>query len=72
MLMTCESCLYREFSAVSARSYIDEKSFPFSSISTRCHSLVPMKVIVFAWRISLDRLITQNNHDFRGLDAPSL
>nr|GEU49936.1 zinc finger, CCHC-type [Tanacetum cinerariifolium] len=44
-----------EFSVRSARSYIDDALLPTVGAPTRWVSVVPIKINVFAWRVSLDR-----------------
>ncbi|GJZ89142.1 RNA-directed DNA polymerase, eukaryota [Tanacetum coccineum] len=61
-----------EFSVRSARSYIDDALFPTVGAPTRWVSVVPIKINVFAWRVSLDRLPTRINLSLRGIDIPSI
>nr|GFC46335.1 RNA-directed DNA polymerase, eukaryota [Tanacetum cinerariifolium] len=61
-----------EFSVRSARSYIDDALLPTVGARTRWVSVVPIKINVFAWRVSLDRLPTRINLSLRGIDIPSI
>ncbi|GJY98419.1 RNA-directed DNA polymerase, eukaryota, reverse transcriptase zinc-binding domain protein [Tanacetum coccineum] len=61
-----------EFSIKSARSYIDDYLLPIVGPPTRWVNVVPIKINIFAWRISLDRLPTRFNLSFRGIDASSI
>ncbi|GJU07587.1 RNA-directed DNA polymerase, eukaryota [Tanacetum coccineum] len=61
-----------EFSVKSTRSYIDDYLFPIVGPPTRWVNAVPIKINIFAWRISLDRLPTRFNLSFRGIDVSSI
>ncbi|GKC61754.1 RNA-directed DNA polymerase, eukaryota, reverse transcriptase zinc-binding domain protein [Tanacetum coccineum] len=61
-----------EFSVKSARSYIDDYLLPIVGPPTRWVNVVPIKINIFAWRISLDRLPTRFNLSFRGIDVSSI
>ncbi|GJV46146.1 RNA-directed DNA polymerase, eukaryota [Tanacetum coccineum] len=61
-----------EFSVRSARSYIDDALLPTVGAPTRWVSVVPIRINVFAWRVSLDRLPTRINLSLRGIDIPSI
>nr|GEU35089.1 RNA-directed DNA polymerase, eukaryota [Tanacetum cinerariifolium] len=61
-----------EFSVRSARSYIDDALLPTISAPTRWVSVVPIKINIFAWRVSLDRLPTQINLSLCGIDISSI
>ncbi|GKA96271.1 RNA-directed DNA polymerase, eukaryota [Tanacetum coccineum] len=59
----------RSFTVGSARVYIDKKLLISGSDSTRWCKVVPLKVNILAWRISLDKLPTRMNLDVRGFDV---
>nr|GEY02190.1 RNA-directed DNA polymerase, eukaryota [Tanacetum cinerariifolium] len=61
-----------EFSVKSARSYIDDYLLPIVGPPTRWVNVVPIKINIFAGRISLDRLPTRFNLSFRGIDVSSI
>nr|GEY17621.1 RNA-directed DNA polymerase, eukaryota, nucleotide-binding alpha-beta plait domain protein [Tanacetum cinerariifolium] len=54
------------------RSELDDLFLPSSAVATRWVNLVPIKVNIFAWRVSLDRLMTRGNLISKGvtLDSP--
>nr|GEX90851.1 RNA-directed DNA polymerase, eukaryota [Tanacetum cinerariifolium] len=57
-----------EFSVRSTCSYTDDALLPTVGAPTRWVSVVPIKINVFAWRVSLDRLPTRINLSLRGID----
>ncbi|GJR59356.1 RNA-directed DNA polymerase, eukaryota [Tanacetum coccineum] len=61
-----------EFSVKSTRSYIDDYLLPTVGPPMRWVNVVPIKINIFAWRISLDRLPTRFNLSFRGIDVSSI
>lgn len=61
-----------DYMVSSARSYIDEKTLLVSNSTTRWIKEFPIKINVFAWRLSLDKLPTMVILYRRGLDLPSL
>ncbi|GKE21387.1 RNA-directed DNA polymerase, eukaryota [Tanacetum coccineum] len=61
-----------EFSAKSARVFIDDSLLPKANAATRWIKVVPIKINVFAWRVSLDKLPTRLNLSLRGVDIPSI
>ncbi|GKC95059.1 RNA-directed DNA polymerase, eukaryota, reverse transcriptase zinc-binding domain protein [Tanacetum coccineum] len=60
------------FSIASARKHIDEHILNGCPVSTRWSRCVPIKVIVFIWRLRLDKLPTLMNMDRKGIDVDSL
>nr|GEZ59331.1 RNA-directed DNA polymerase, eukaryota [Tanacetum cinerariifolium] len=54
------------------RSELDDLFLPSSAMATRWVNLVPIKVNIFTWRVSIDRLPTRGNLISRGvtLDSP--
>nr|GEU48000.1 RNA-directed DNA polymerase, eukaryota [Tanacetum cinerariifolium] len=54
------------------RSALDELFLPSSDVATRWVKFVPIKVNIFAWRVSLDCLLTRGNLISRGviMDSP--
>lgn len=61
-----------DFTVVSVRYFIDEKTIHSTSLETKWNKLVPIKFNVFAWRLDLDKLMTRGNLLSRGLDVPCL
>nr|GEW59915.1 feruloyl CoA ortho-hydroxylase 1 [Tanacetum cinerariifolium] len=60
------------FSVASARKYIDEHILIGGFTTTRWLKCVPIKVNIFMWRLSLDKLGTLENMDRKGSDVASL
>ncbi|GJY32108.1 RNA-directed DNA polymerase, eukaryota [Tanacetum coccineum] len=60
------------FSVKSARAFIDNIFLPHVGAPTRWVSVVPIKINIFAWRLSLDKLPMRLNLSFRGIDIPSI
>ncbi|GJX76532.1 RNA-directed DNA polymerase, eukaryota [Tanacetum coccineum] len=60
------------FNVASARIHIDEHTLVGGFTSTRWTRCVPIKVNVFMWRLSLDKLPTLVNLDRKGIDVASL
>ncbi|GJW09363.1 RNA-directed DNA polymerase, eukaryota [Tanacetum coccineum] len=60
------------FSVKSAREFIDESFLPKSDTSTRWVKYIPIKINIFAWRVSLDKLPSRLNLSLRGLDILSI
>ncbi|GKB47787.1 RNA-directed DNA polymerase, eukaryota, reverse transcriptase zinc-binding domain protein, partial [Tanacetum coccineum] len=60
------------FSVKSARAFIDNIFLPHVGAPTRWVSVVPIKINIFAWRLSLDKLPTRLNLSLRGIDIPSI
>ncbi|KAL4583690.1 hypothetical protein LXL04_008273 [Taraxacum kok-saghyz] len=60
------------YTVASGRAMIELKVLAMESVATRCSRLVPAKVNVFAWRLSLNRLPTMVNLDNRGIDVGSV
>ena len=60
------------FSVASARQYIDDVLCAWESAPTRWINLVPIKVNVLAWRLSLNKLPTRHNISLRGMDIQSI
>ncbi|GJY15773.1 RNA-directed DNA polymerase, eukaryota [Tanacetum coccineum] len=54
------------------RLHIDSCMLPSCSPCTSWSKILPRKVNIFAWHLSLDRLPTQLNLSLRGLDIPSI
>nr|GEV07017.1 RNA-directed DNA polymerase, eukaryota [Tanacetum cinerariifolium] len=52
--------------------FLDEVFLPNDAIPTRWIKSIPIKVNVFAWKVSLDRLPTGSNLSRRGVVVPSL
>nr|GEU92005.1 RNA-directed DNA polymerase, eukaryota [Tanacetum cinerariifolium]GEW37797.1 RNA-directed DNA polymerase, eukaryota [Tanacetum cinerariifolium] len=61
-----------EFSVKSARSYINDYLFSIVGRPTRWLNVIPTKINIFAWRISLDRLPLRFNLSLRGIDVSSI
>ena len=60
------------FSVASARKYVDEHILQGGLSSTRWNKSVPIKVNVFRWRLSMNKLPTMVNLDRKGIDVGSL
>nr|GEU45038.1 RNA-directed DNA polymerase, eukaryota, reverse transcriptase zinc-binding domain protein [Tanacetum cinerariifolium] len=56
------------FSVASARNHIDALTLDVSSTVTRWNKAIPIKINVFLWRLSLNKLATRINLDRRGID----
>nr|GEY81315.1 RNA-directed DNA polymerase, eukaryota [Tanacetum cinerariifolium] len=52
------------------RNLLDEFFLPKSESSTRWIKSIPIKVNIFAWRVSIDRLATWHNLVCRGVSVP--
>ncbi|GJS81955.1 RNA-directed DNA polymerase, eukaryota [Tanacetum coccineum] len=61
-----------DFSVKSTREFIDDSMLPKTDVPTRWVKSIPIKINIFAWRISLDKLSTRLNLSLRGLDIPSI
>ncbi|GJV34727.1 retrovirus-related pol polyprotein from transposon TNT 1-94 [Tanacetum coccineum] len=61
-----------EFSVKTARSYIDEFFLPTVGAPTRWVKVVPVKINIFAWKVSLDKLPSRLNLSLRGIDISSI
>ncbi|GJU58913.1 RNA-directed DNA polymerase, eukaryota [Tanacetum coccineum] len=61
-----------EFSVKTARSYIDEFFLPTVGAPTRWVKVVPIKINIFAWKVSLDKLPSRLNLSLRGIDISSI
>ncbi|GKC11654.1 RNA-directed DNA polymerase, eukaryota, reverse transcriptase zinc-binding domain protein [Tanacetum coccineum] len=60
------------FSVHSSRTFIDDFLLPKSVSATRWIKLLPIKINVFAWKVSLDALPTRCNMSLRGIEIPSI
>ncbi|GJQ94396.1 RNA-directed DNA polymerase, eukaryota [Tanacetum coccineum] len=60
------------FTVNSVRSYIDDMLLPKSDTPTRWVKLIPIKINILAWKISLDCLPTRFILSSRGLEIDSL
>ncbi|GJU77186.1 RNA-directed DNA polymerase, eukaryota [Tanacetum coccineum] len=61
-----------EFRVKDVRTLLDETFLPKADIPTRWIKTIPIKVNIFAWKASLDRLPTRYNLDRRGVEVSSL
>ncbi|GJS69769.1 RNA-directed DNA polymerase, eukaryota, partial [Tanacetum coccineum] len=61
-----------DFSVKSIREFIDDSMLPKMDVPTRWVKSIPIKINIFAWRVSLDKLPTRLNLSLRGLDIPSI
>ncbi|GJY56448.1 RNA-directed DNA polymerase, eukaryota, reverse transcriptase zinc-binding domain protein [Tanacetum coccineum] len=59
------------FTVKDARNIIDQKTLPSLS-STSWDKIIPRKVNIFMWRLSLDRLPHRLNLSLRGMDIPAI
>ncbi|GJW50549.1 RNA-directed DNA polymerase, eukaryota, reverse transcriptase zinc-binding domain protein, partial [Tanacetum coccineum] len=60
------------FTVSSARVFIDNKYLITGGEPTSWCNLIPIKINVMAWRLSLDKLPTRLNLDARGIDVPTV
>ncbi|GJT21440.1 RNA-directed DNA polymerase, eukaryota, reverse transcriptase zinc-binding domain protein [Tanacetum coccineum] len=60
------------FSVKSEREFIDDYLLSKADVPTRRVKSIPIKINIFAWRVSLDKLPTRLNLSLRGLDIPSI
>ncbi|GKF84931.1 RNA-directed DNA polymerase, eukaryota [Tanacetum coccineum] len=60
------------FSVKSARVCIDDFFLPYMGVSTRWVNVIPIKINIFAWRMSLDKLPTRLNLSLCGIEIPSI
>ncbi|GJX38651.1 RNA-directed DNA polymerase, eukaryota [Tanacetum coccineum] len=51
---------------------VDDSMLPKTDVPTRWVKSIPIKINIFAWRVSLDKLPTRLNLSLRGLDIPSI
>ncbi|GJV60665.1 RNA-directed DNA polymerase, eukaryota [Tanacetum coccineum] len=61
-----------DFSVKSTREFIDDSMLPKTDVPTRWVKSIPIKINIFAWRVSLDKLPTRLNLSLRGLDIRSI
>ncbi|GKC13769.1 RNA-directed DNA polymerase, eukaryota, partial [Tanacetum coccineum] len=61
-----------DFSIKSTREFIDDSMLSKTDVPTRWVKSIPIKIKIFAWRVSLDKLPTRLNLSLRGLDIPSI
>ncbi|GJX65067.1 putative reverse transcriptase domain-containing protein [Tanacetum coccineum] len=61
-----------EFSVKTAHSYIDEFFLPTVGAPIRWVKVVPIKINIFAWKVSLEKLPSRLNLSLRGIDIPSI
>ncbi|GJR77142.1 RNA-directed DNA polymerase, eukaryota [Tanacetum coccineum] len=61
-----------DFSVKLTREFIDDSMLPKTDVPTRWVKSIPIKINIFAWRVSLDKLPTRLNLSLRGLDIPSI
>ncbi|GJS10559.1 RNA-directed DNA polymerase, eukaryota [Tanacetum coccineum] len=60
------------FTVKSAREFIDDFILPKADSPTRWVRYIPIKLNIFAWKVSMDKLPTRLNLSFRGIDIPSI
>ncbi|GJZ40520.1 RNA-directed DNA polymerase, eukaryota, reverse transcriptase zinc-binding domain protein [Tanacetum coccineum] len=61
-----------EFTAASARQFIDDHLLPDVSFKFSWRKIVPIKVNILAWKIKLNFLPSRLNLSRRGLDIPTI
>ncbi|GJU70279.1 RNA-directed DNA polymerase, eukaryota [Tanacetum coccineum] len=61
-----------DFSVKLTREFIDDSMLPKTDVPTRWVKSIPIKINIFSWRVSLDKLPTRLNLSLRGLDIPSI
>ncbi|GJR00609.1 7-deoxyloganetic acid glucosyltransferase-like protein [Tanacetum coccineum] len=62
----------RGFSVASVRSLIDSCTLDDGSSATRWNNMIPIKVNIFLWRLSLNELPSRMNLDRKGIEVDSL
>ncbi|GJV21223.1 nucleotide-binding alpha-beta plait domain-containing protein [Tanacetum coccineum] len=62
----------RGFSVASVRSLIDSCTLDDGSSATRWNNMIPIKVNIFLWRLSLNKLPSRMNLDRKGIEVDSL
>ncbi|GJV30157.1 RNA-directed DNA polymerase, eukaryota, reverse transcriptase zinc-binding domain protein [Tanacetum coccineum] len=62
----------RVFSVKPVREFIDDSFLPKADSCTRWVKYVPIKINIFAWKVSLDKLLSRLNLSLRGLEIPSI
>ncbi|GJT01134.1 RNA-directed DNA polymerase, eukaryota, reverse transcriptase zinc-binding domain protein [Tanacetum coccineum] len=60
------------FSVKSVREFIDDSFLPKADSCTRWVKYVPIKINIFAWKVSLDKLPSRLNLSLCGLEIPSI
>ncbi|GKE47576.1 RNA-directed DNA polymerase, eukaryota [Tanacetum coccineum] len=60
------------FSVKLAREFINDSFLSKADVPTRWVKSIPIKINIFPWRVSLDKLPTRLNLSLRGLDIPSI
>ena len=61
-----------EFRVKDIRKLLDDVFLPKDEVPTRWVKVIPIKINIFAWKVSLDRLPTRENLAQRGVSVPSL
>ncbi|GKC08551.1 RNA-directed DNA polymerase, eukaryota [Tanacetum coccineum] len=61
-----------DFTVSLVRNYIDDIILPKMDAPTRWVNLIPIKINILAWKISMDRLPTRFNLSSCGLEIPSI
>ncbi|GKE96414.1 hypothetical protein Tco_1581269 [Tanacetum coccineum] len=56
---------------MSTRVFIDDRILPVSTVPTRWIKLLPIKINVFAWKVSHDALPTRLQLSLRGMEKDS-
>ncbi|GJX57709.1 RNA-directed DNA polymerase, eukaryota [Tanacetum coccineum] len=59
-----------DFSVKSTREFIDDYMLPKTDVPSRWVKSIPIKINIFAWRVSLDKLPTRLNLSLRGIGIP--
>ncbi|GJU70278.1 RNA-directed DNA polymerase, eukaryota, reverse transcriptase zinc-binding domain protein [Tanacetum coccineum] len=59
------------FSVKSTREFIDDSMLLMTDVPTRWVKSIPIKINIFSWSVSLDKLSTRLSLSLRGLDIPS-
>ena len=60
------------FSVASVRSLVDSHTLDVGSSATRWNNNIPIKVNIFLWRLSLNKLPSRMNLDRKGIEVDSL
>ncbi|GJT07809.1 RNA-directed DNA polymerase, eukaryota [Tanacetum coccineum] len=61
-----------DFSVKSLREFIDDSMLPKTDVPTRWIKSIPIKINIFSWRVSLNKMPTRLNLSLRFLDISSI
>ncbi|GJU37903.1 RNA-directed DNA polymerase, eukaryota, reverse transcriptase zinc-binding domain protein [Tanacetum coccineum] len=70
--MFCILTTLKTYQVSSMRKLIEEKRIDMATDQTRWNKNLPIKLNVYSWRLTRDRLPTRFNLDLRGIDVDSI